>query len=225
VRRFPLLGALVFLAAYPLFAAEPLKFTVVGVDCKECAPPILKALKSVPGAKNPKLDWKTGEASVDVEADVDRESIRKALQSLGYEAIFAGETRKDLEPLSPDVLRSLDIASASDGKEVDIAKTLVPGKVTLVDYWATWCGPCRVLEIRLQHLVQSRPNLAVRRVNVGQFDNAAGKQATRTFRMRAIPYVRVYDASGRFVGDDTAGGWDKVLSLIEKAESAGAVTP
>ena len=86
----PRIGLQLFLIAsvltMPLQGAEPLKFTVVGIDCKECAPPILKALNGVSGARNAKLDWKTGEASVEADEGFDRERVRKALRDIGCEA-------------------------------------------------------------------------------------------------------------------------------------------
>jgi hypothetical protein len=62
-----------------------------------------------------------------------------------------------------------------------------------------------------------KPNLAVRRVNIGKWDNEAARQATREFRAEALPYVRVYDAKGKFVAAVTGGMWDEVLAALEKA--------
>ena len=212
----------VLLVASSVLASEPLKFTVVGIDCGDCAPPILKALRAVPGVRNATLDWKAGTATVDVAEGFDRQRVRKALQEIGYEAVFDGEERKDLQPLPEEARRALDIASASEGEKIDVAKTVVPGKVTVLDYWAEWCSPCHLLDIRLQHLAKADPNLAVRRINVGRWDNAAAKQVTSEVRAEALPYVRVYDARGKFVGAATGGAWDRIVQLVEKARARGA---
>jgi len=213
-----ILGLLaVLLATAGALAAESLTFTVVGIDCEACAPPILKALNAVPGVKTATLDWKAGTATVDVADGFDRQRLRTALEDIGYEAVFSGEERKDLQPLPEEIRKTLDIASASEGRKIDLDEVLVPGKATVLDYWATWCSPCHLLDIRLERLVQANPKLAVRRVDVGRWDNAAAKQATSLFRVEALPYVRVYDARGKFVGAETGGAWDKILKLVEKA--------
>ena len=210
--------ALALLApSYAVSADQKLTFTVVGIDCEACAPPILRALKGVSGIRNASLDWKAGLATVEVPENFDREKLRTALKDIGYEAVFPGEERKDLAPLPEDVRRALDIASASEGDRIDLAKTLVPGKITVLDYWAEWCSPCHLLDIRLQHLVAANPRLAVRRINVGKWDNAAAHQATSDFRLEVLPYLRVYDAKGKFVGAETGGTWDRVLKLVDKA--------
>ena len=215
------IGLLAALASSFAIAAEPLRFTVVGIDCEACGPPIVRALKAVPGVKNPKVDWKAGSASVEVPDGFDREKIRTALKDAGFEAIFPGEKRPDLEPVSEEVRKTLDIASASEEEKVDLSTALVPGKVTVVDYWAEWCSPCHLLAVRLEHLVHENRTVAVRRVNVGKWDNAAAKQATSEYHLESLPYVRVYDARGRFVGAETGGAWDKIVRLVEKAKSQG----
>jgi copper chaperone CopZ len=209
------------LAAAPATASD-LQFTVVGIDCAACAAPIRKALNSVPGVSKAEVDWKAGTARVEAADDFDRTKIRKALDAIGYEAVFPGEESRGLRPLPPDVVKTLDIVSFDGSKPVDIAAALAPAKITVVDYWAEWCSPCHLLETRLQHLLQESPNVAVRRVNVGKWDNAAARQATKEFRLEALPYVRVYDARGKFVDDVTGGSWDKLLKVIEKARARPA---
>lgn len=215
MKRTLLVLIALFLTA-PLFA-DTITFTVIGIDCQGCAKPILGALRGVDGVKSAKLDWQKGIAAVDVPATFNREKLRTAMTDLGFEAVFPGETRKDIEPLAPDVLKTLDIRTDAKGAKIDIRKTVAAGKITIVDFYADWCGPCKVLEMRLHNFMSAHPGLALRRVNVGKWDTPAAAQATREFRAEALPYIRVYDAKGNFVADVTGGMWDQVLNAIEKA--------
>jgi thiol:disulfide interchange protein len=213
-RLLPLLLVLLATAAF----AETFTFTVVGMDCALCGPPIVKALQAVEGVKTAKVDWKAKSATVDVPAGFDRQKLRVALTNAGFESVFPGEQRKEILPLPAEAVKKLDIVAYTSGKRVDIAKLVVPGKVTIVDFYGEWCGPCKVLEARLQHLMQGKSNLALRRVDIGKWDNEAAKQATHDFDAAALPYVRLYDARGKFVTAVTGGMWDEMLAAIAKAE-------
>lgn len=198
-------------------ADERFTFTVIGIDCAGCAGPIVKQLQGVGGVKNASVDWKAGTATVNLADGTDKQKLRAAITDLGFEAVFPGEKRKDLEPLPAEVVKTLDIAELPGTKKVDAAAMAVKGKITILDLYADWCGPCKVLEARMQRYMQANPGIALRRVNIGKWDNEAAKQATREFRAEGLPYIRVYDRNGKFVTDVTGGMWDEVLAAIGKA--------
>ena len=60
-------------------------------------------------------------------------------------------------------------------------------KPVLVDVWATWCGPCRMLAPVIEEIAQEREDVAVCKVDV---DEAPG--LAQEFGVMSIPTVLVF---------------------------------
>jgi copper chaperone CopZ len=205
--------ALLALSAREL-RAETFEFHVVGIECKLCAPPIQKTLSAIPGVQKARVDWKKETAAVEIPPGFDKTAIKTSLEKLGFEAVFPGETARGFEPLPAEELAKLDIRRFDGREAVDEKAVATPGRTTLIDYYGDWCGPCKVLEVRLTRYMAIHPDIVLRRVDIGKWDNAAARQITRQ-GATTLPYVRVYDPSGKLLGSGAM--WDELLALIEKS--------
>jgi thioredoxin 1 len=52
------------------------------------------------------------------------------------------------------------------------ADTISTGKV-LIDFWAPWCGPCRMLASTIDEVANEVPDLTVGKVNVDDYPELA----------------------------------------------------
>jgi thioredoxin 1 len=111
--------------------------------------------------------------------------------------------------------RGQAIKVISHGEEVDINQHLALGNVTVVDFYADWCGPCRRLSPSLEQLARNDSQIALRKIDIGNWKTAVVQQ----FNVHSIPQVNVYDRSGRLVGTVFGGDLEKVKSYVAQAKS------
>jgi thiol-disulfide isomerase/thioredoxin len=80
-----------------------------------------------------------------------------------------------------------------DGKRLDLAD--YKGKIVVINFWASWCAPCRAEAPSLEKIYQGGKASGVRFVGVDIKDGRDNAQAfTRTFK---ITYPSLYDQAGR----------------------------
>ena len=76
---------------------------------------------------------------------------------------------------------------------------LAQGKVLVVNFWATWCGPCRVEQPALQATWERFRGKDVRFVGVDERDNTA--QANAWLQEFGVTYPSIEDQAGGFADD------------------------
>ena len=80
---------------------------------------------------------------------------------------------------------------------------LEEGKLLIVDFWATWCGPCRMISPILDELEEEMADqITVIKVNVDDADDIAAQ-----FRIMNIPTL-LFIKNGQVV-DKTVGAMPK----------------
>jgi thioredoxin len=77
-------------------------------------------------------------------------------------------------------------------------KTIADGKATIVDFWASWCGPCRMIAPILDELAAERSDIRVGKLNVDE-----NSHTSAAFGVQGIPLLVFFKDGverGRVVG-------------------------
>jgi thiol-disulfide isomerase/thioredoxin len=99
-----------------------------------------------------------------------------------------------------------------DGSKVGpLAKHRVPGKFTVFDVYADWCGPCRIVDAHLREIVSRRSDVAVRKLNVVDFESPLAVELGPF--LNELPTVVVFSPEGKRT--NVKGAAD--LAKIDKA--------
>jgi thiol-disulfide isomerase/thioredoxin len=188
-------------AAAPAFADRVQVFSIQGADCSTCAEKVKDELKKSMGVGKASFDKKKVELTVRLDDGVGDEVVLSAVERAGFKAIV-GPGQGAYLP-HPEYPAGADVAWLSrDGSAVGpLPKLRVAAKYTVFDVYADWCGPCREVDERLRDIVAARSDVAVRKLNVVEFESPLGKELGA--RLEALPYVIVFTPSGKRI--DIAG--------------------
>ena len=86
-------------------------------------------------------------------------------------------------------------------------------KPVLVDYWATWCGPCKMVGPIVEEIANDYDG----RVKVGKIDVDNNNQVAMKYGIRSIPTLLLF--KGGEVVDQVIGnvGKESIESMLNKA--------
>lgn len=93
----------------------------------------------------------------------------------------------------------------------DSFSEVISGGPVVVDFWAPWCGPCRVIAPVIEALAASRNDVTFAKLNVDE-----NPRTQATFQVRGIPTLIFFKAGaemGRIVG---AAGRERIESEISR---------
>jgi thioredoxin 1 len=107
-------------------------------------------------------------------------------------------------------MASNDVVTLEDGTfDNEVLKSEIP---VLVDFWATWCGPCKAIAPVVEQIATDFKG----KVKVGKMDIDKHQGVAQKYNIRSIPTLLVFKG-GKVV--DTVIGADRtrIIESVKKA--------
>jgi len=209
MRRTLMTAALLVSMASSAFADQVRTFTVRQEDGSYCEEDLVAEMKHAKGVKKYRFDRAKLQVVATLRDGVSDQVVLDAIRRA--RARCAMEMGHDASPAS--YAKDADVVTLSKRGEAigPLKRHLVPGKYTVFDIYADWCGPCQLVDRKLREITATRRDVAVRKVNVVDFNTPVVRELGP--KMKALPYVVVFDPKGKRT-DIIGGDRERLASAL-----------
>lgn len=94
--------------------------------------------------------------------------------------------------------------------DASLEETLKTDKLVVLDFWAEWCGPCRIIGPVIDEISNENEDVVVGKVNVDE-----NPEASHKYGIRSIPAI-YFIKNGEVI--------DKVIGAVPKADLMKRIT-
>jgi len=193
--------------------SKQMTFKVEGWSCQGCANSTATALQKIKGVNGVKAVFDKSSATMVTDGTVSEEKIKAILAGLNFQAFFEGDEK--IAPLTKEETSGLDIRVVKGGDKIKFEDYLATGKLTIFDFYADWCGPCKLFTPKLERLIFEHPDLlSLVQVDVVDWKSQMAKHLTNKYQLPALPFALIFDDQGKLISRIEGNNIEAVKSAI-----------
>ncbi|HEV3020419.1 MAG TPA: thioredoxin TrxC [Burkholderiaceae bacterium] len=113
-----------------------------------------------------------------------------------------------------ELLAPVPVELGEEAFDAYVSATELP---VVVDFWAEWCGPCKVMAPELERAARQRPQVRFIKIDTDQAQRLASG-----FGIRSIPTLVVFVGGREIARQSGALSSAQVLAFVDEAQARAA---
>ncbi|XP_018007553.1 thioredoxin-2 [Hyalella azteca] len=102
------------------------------------------------------------------------------------------------------------VHSVTSKEDFDAQLAAAGEKLVIVDFYATWCGPCKVIAPKLEALGKEMSDVVILKVDVDECEDVA-----MTYKISCMPTF-LFFKNGQKVDDFSGANYEKLVETVKK---------